>query len=100
MKTNGAERKTPSKRSSTPPCPGNILPESLILTFLLSIDSVKSPKVLVIAIIEAMMIHWTLLSSVRYFERINAVPTAKMAPVKNPSHDFSGDILLNNLCLP
>ncbi len=39
----GAVNRTLSKRSSTPPCPGMILPKSLMSWFLLIADAAKSP---------------------------------------------------------
>ena len=41
----GAEINKPSNRSKTPPCPGRIFPESLMLMLLLNMDSTKSPNV-------------------------------------------------------
>src|SRR3989339_48925 len=40
---NIATNKTESKRSSSPPCPGKIVPKSLILYVLFKRDATKSP---------------------------------------------------------
>ena len=42
-KVNGLEKMIESKRSNTPPCPSNIVPESLTPRSLLIKDSAKSP---------------------------------------------------------
>ena len=51
------ENNMESKRSSTPPCPGKIYPESFTPSSLLNMDSIKSPKVPVIITTAANPIH-------------------------------------------
>ena len=45
IKVKGAERSNASNLSSTPPCPGSKIPESLIPAFLLALLSIRSESV-------------------------------------------------------
>ena len=94
------DRKTPSNRSRKPPCPGKIFPESLTPTLRLNMDSTKSPKVPIVVTIKAIISQSNILKSINIFEIIIDTIKAKNIPPNNPSHDFFGEILLNNLCFP
>ena len=89
--TNGAERIRASKRSSQPPWPGIMLPESLTSTERFINDSTKSPNTPEIAATNAKPIHIGTLapSTVAATQPIAIAPSK---PPKNPSQDFLGEI--------
>ena len=96
----GAAKKSESKRSSTPPCPGRILPLSLMPKYRLNMDSVKSPKVDETTVKTLMAIQWiSLISGIKLDMKYEAVIAISVPPMA-PSHDFLGEIRSNRRCLP
>ena len=96
-----------SKRSSIPPCPGKIFPESFMPTFRFSSDSTRSPHVPKTTTTTANPAHsrWLSVSdSVSAKGTKDAMicdaTTAVTAPPTLPSHDFFGDMRGKSLCLP
>ncbi len=94
--TKGADNNKPSNLSSIPPCPGKMVPESLIFMLRLKSDSTRSPSEPIITIIKVIMIQLETESSVKYFP--NRIATARLnkPPPIEPSQDFFGDTLSNN----
>ena len=96
-----------SKRSSIPPCPGNMLLESLMPTFLFSSDSTRSPHVPKMTTTTANPAHSRWLSigvsvsakGMKYAMICDAT-TAVIPPPMLPSHDFLGEMRGNRRCFP
>ena len=88
----GTANNTLSKRSSQPPWPGRILPESLTLSERLMSDSHKSPQVPKIEQVSANPIHCQVSSMSRNLDATNAAMAASMRPPQKPSHDFLGEM--------
>jgi len=87
---NGAESNKPSKRSKKPPCPGIVLPESLMAMLLLKRDSTKSPNVPATTISAPIQYQAHSSNERKYIPRKKATMAAKKAPPTAPSHDFFG----------
>ena len=89
-----------SKRSNMPPCPGKILPESLIPSWRFMSDSVKSPHVPKTTTVNANPAHSAMDKNGKKWAKTNEDAIAKMPPPMLPSHDFLGEMRSKSLCLP
>ena len=83
-----------------PPCPGIIFPESFKLYVLFNKLSTKSPSVPVITMMNAITIYSLPDKLWKYIDVMYPAVRVNRPPPINPSHDFLGDILSNNLLLP
>ena len=100
----GATSSSESMRSSTPPCPGRMVPKSLMPIVRLRSDSMRSPRVEKIATATAKAMKPAMVvCSARGVESIvstslnceNATPprmAQSASPPKKPSHDFLGEM--------
>ena len=109
MTAAGTAKSAESKRSSIPPWPGRILPESLIPRRRFSIDSKRSPHVPKITTTSARPAHTrrfsnrlstTKTSPNSKLAMICDAPNATIAPPMLPSHDFFGERRGKSLCFP
>ena len=86
-----------SKRSSIPPCPGRILPLSLICNCRFRRLSTRSPHVPNITTVSASPNHSHLPSDGSKQAKICDAATATNPPPTEPSHDLFGEIRGNSL---
>ena len=89
-----------SKRSSTPPCPGRIFPESLMPKWRFIKDSVKSPQVPNRTTVKAMPTQAIVDMIGKKCASSKEAAIQNVAPPIDPSHDFLGEIRLNSGCFP
>ena len=91
---------TLSNRSSIPPWPGRILPESLTPNVRFSNDSVKSPHVANNTTAADSPNQCHLPISGAMYAKTCELNKAITTPPQNPSHDFLGEMRSKSLCLP
>ena len=87
MTVAGEARNTLSRRASNPPCPGNMLPESLTFSVRFSSDSQRSPHVEKIDTTALNPIHCPILRKEHCVDHTHPKSKEKASPPKNPSHD-------------
>ena len=107
MTTAGMAMREESKRSSIPPCPGIMLPESLMPSRRFRSDSTRSPHVPKMTTTSAKPPQtsrdWTPCSPAQKGMNVAIICDAAMAtsaPPILPSHDFFGDTRGKRRCLP
>ena len=98
--TKGATNNKLSNLSNIPPCPGIILPLSLVLTCLLNFDSTRSPVVPNMEAINEIIIKLVRDNKSQKYESKIAVINENRTPPIKPSTVFFGDTLSNNFNLP
>lgn len=95
----GIRKKKPSNRSSNPPWPGMMLPESFTPVYRFKEDSNRSPSVPKIPAAAPYIIQ-TVMASSTILEITAPITMAKASPPKNPSQVLFGDTFGANLFLP
>ena len=100
MTVAGEARNTLSRRSSNPPCPGNMFPESLTFCVRFSSDSQRSPHVEKIDTTALNPIHCPILRKEHCVDLTHPKSKENASPPKNPSHDFFGEIRSKRRCFP
>lgn len=89
-----------SKRSSIPPCPGMMLPESFTPKLRLNNDSSKSPYIAAGTMKNTATVQNNCRSESNNALIENAIKTVKIIPPIVPSQVFLGEIRLNNFVFP
>ena len=90
----------PSNRSKKPPCPGRLLPESLISILRFKSDSTKSPYTPPMMMIMQIPNHCQKVSVKKKNDIPYVMAAASKAPPITPSHDFLGEIRSKSFRLP